>query len=304
VHRAEIHRLHGEWAVALDEIEQARARLSDPPQPEITQAHYEMGEILRLRGAFSEAEAAFRLAVDAGGTAQPGLALLRLAQGQREAAAAAIRPALESAGDPLRRSRLLPAFVEIMLALPDLESARAGVDELAEQAAGRSTPLLTAVADRARGALLLGEGDHAGGLALLRKAWSGFHEIEATYEAARTRVLIARAYRALGDDDSTALEADAARRTFVEIGAVPDLAALDASSPAGAGAAAGLSAREVEVLRLVAAGKTNRGIAAELTLSEKTVARHLSNIFAKLGVSSRAAATAFAYEHDLVQGPT
>jgi ATP/maltotriose-dependent transcriptional regulator MalT len=161
--------------------------------------------------------------------------------------------------------------------------------------------LLRAWATHAQGAVLLAEGDVRGALAALRKASGAWQELDAPHQAACTRALIGLACRGLGDADGGAMELDAARWTFVELGATPDVARIDALSPvAAARGSGGLSARELEVIRLVAAGKTNRAIAADLVLSEKTVARHVSNIFAKLGVSSRAAATAHAYEHDLL----
>jgi DNA-binding NarL/FixJ family response regulator len=119
--------------------------------------------------------------------------------------------------------------------------------------------------------------------------------------AARVRELVGLACRALGDDDSAALELEAARGVFAQLGAAPDLARLDSlTRRAASGDSPGLTPRELQVLRLVAAGATNKAIAAELVLSERTVDRHVSNIFTKLGVSSRAAATAYAYEHQLV----
>jgi DNA-binding CsgD family transcriptional regulator len=188
-----------------------------------------------------------------------------------------------------------------MLAAGDLPAARGAADELSEIAATLDAPFVQAVSAHATGAVLLGEGDARGALAALRRAWATWQEIEAPYEAARVRVLIGRACRELGDEDTAAMELDEARRVFGQLGAAPDLAWVEALARTAAAKAAGaLTERELEVLRLVAAGKTNRAIAADLFLSEKTVARHVSNIFAKLSVSSRAAATAYAYEHDLV----
>ena len=226
---------------------------------------------------------------------QPGLALLRLAQGRGDAAAAAIGRVVGETNDPLTRARLLPAQVQIALAIGDAAAARAACDELEQLAAGRRSALLAAIVAHARGAVALDRGDARAALAALREAEAAWQELDAPYETARVRVLVARACAALGDDDSAALELDAARAVFARLGAAPDLAALAAREDAH-----GLSPRELQVLRLVAAGETNKAIAAELVLSERTVERHVSNIFAKLAVSTRAAATAFAYEHRLV----
>jgi DNA-binding NarL/FixJ family response regulator len=303
LHRAEIMQLHGAWPDAIAEIERAAARLAARPSRSAeADAFYRRAELHRLAGEFDAAEEAYRQASRSGREPQPGLALLRLTQGQADAACAAIRRVVDEAGSFVARSRLLPAHVEIMLAAGDIEAARAGADELAAMARNLDAPLLRARATHAQGAVLLAEGDARGALAALREASGAWHELDAPHEAACTRALIGLACRGLGDEDGAAMELDAARWTFVELGAAPDVARIDAlSRTAGARAAGGLSARELEVLRLVAAGKTNRAIAADLVLSEKTVARHVSNIFAKLGVSSRAAATAHAYEHDLVR---
>jgi DNA-binding NarL/FixJ family response regulator len=191
--------------------------------------------------------------------------------------------------------------VEIALAGGDVPAARAAAGEVARVAADLEAPLLVATAAAAEGAVLLAEGDPRAALAALRGAWAAWRELEAPYQAARAREGIGLACRALGDQDSAALELDAARWTYQRLGAAPDLARVEALAGGGpAGAAGGLTAREVEVLRLVATGQTNRAIAAELVLSERTVDRHVSNIFTKLGVPSRAAATAWAYEHGLV----
>ena len=301
VHRAEIMQLHGAWPDAVDAAQRACERLLRRSQPAVGAAFYQQGELHRLCGEFAQAEEAYHQASRSGRDPQPGLARLRLAQGQVDAAEATIRRATAGAQDRLARSRLLPALVEIMFAAGDAGAAGAAADELSEMAGDLDTPLLRALATHGEGAVLLLEGDARAALGALRHAWSAWRELEVPYEAARVRVLIGLACRELEDEETAEMELDAARSVFEQLGAVPDLAraqALSRESPAKP--AGGLTARELDVLRLVATGKTNRSIAADLFLSEKTVARHVSNIFTKLGLSSRAAATAYAYEHDLV----
>ena len=301
VHRAEIMELHGAWADALDAAQRACERLLRRPQPAVGAAFYRQGELHRLCGALAQAEDAYHQASRWGREPQPGLARLRLIEGQVDAAEAAIRRAADEAQGRLARSRLLPALVEIMFAAGDARAARAAADELSEIADDLDAPLLRALAAHAQGAVLLLEGDARAALGALRHAWAAWQELEVPYEAARVRVLIGLACRQLGDEDTALMELDAARWVFEQLGAAPDLArAQTLSRKARAKPPGGLTARELEVLRLVATGKTNRSIAADLFLSEKTVARHVSNIFTKLGLSSRAAATAYAYEHDLV----
>jgi DNA-binding NarL/FixJ family response regulator len=263
-------------------------------------AFYQLAELHRLRGEFAQAEEAYREASHAGHEPQPGLALLRLAQGQVAAATAAIRRAVDEAQDHATRARLLSAYVDVMLAVDDVAAARGGADELTEIAVALGAPLLHAVAASATGAALLADGETRAALTTLRQAWSAWQELEVPYEAARARVLIGQGCRELADTDSAAMELDAARRVFEQLGAVPELARVEALSRTAGNIPGGLTPRELEVLRLVAAGKSNRAIATDLFLSEKTVARHMSNIFAKLDLSSRAAATAYAYEHRLV----
>ncbi len=300
VHRAEILLFHGEWAGAMEEALQACERLSDPPgQPAIGDAHYQRAEVLRLCGDLDEAEAAYREASRWGRSPQPGLARLRVAQGRADAGVAAMRRVLEETSERDVRTRMLAAYVEVALAANEVETARAAADELAQIAAGIDTPLLRAIADHVIGAVLLIEGDIRGGLVSLRAASSAWRELNAPYEAARAAVLIGLACRELGDEDSAELEFDRARSMFNTLGAPIDLARLEELSPTTPGAH-GLSAREVEVLRLVAGGRSNRAIADDLSISEHTVARHMQNIFTKLSVSSRTSAAAFAFEHNLV----
>jgi DNA-binding CsgD family transcriptional regulator len=304
LNRAELKRFHGAWQDAAVEAARASERLAEPETgPALGEAIYQTGELHRLRGEFAEADAAYRRASRLGRRPEPGIALLRLAQGRTEAAAAVIRRAADETTDYFARPRLLGPLVEIMLAAGSTEAARLAADEMAHVAGEVGTPLLTAMAERAVGAVRLAEGDPQAALAALRSSWTGWHALDAPYEAARTQVLIGLACRQLGDTESAAIELDAAREVFEELGALPDLArltALDENPPPSVG---GLTTREIEVLRLVAAGMSNRAVAANLVISEKTVARHLSNIFDKLDVSSRAAATAYAYEHGLIARP-
>jgi DNA-binding CsgD family transcriptional regulator len=305
VHRAELMALHGAWRDAMDEAEQASERfLRGPDHPAAGAAFYQQAELHRLRGEFAKAEEAYRQASRWGREPQPGLARLRLAQGQVDTAQAAIRRVVDEASDRAMRANLLAGYVEIMLAAGDVAAARAAADELSAIATERDAPFLRAVSAHATGAVLLAEGDAHAALVALRIASAADRELKAPYEAARTRVLVGLALRTLGDDETADMELDAARRGFQQLGAAPDLARVEEllRRPASK-AAAGLTEREVQVLALVATGRTNRAIAAELVISEKTVARHLSNIFTKLGLSSRSAATAYAYDHDLVSRP-
>jgi DNA-binding CsgD family transcriptional regulator len=304
VHRAEIMQLHGAWGDALEEARRAGRRFAERMKMnQLAAAHafYLEAEVHRLLGQFAAAETAYREASRCGWEPQPGLALLRLAQGNGDAAAAAIRRVVGESAEGVQRARLLPAYVEIMLAVGDTREARGASRELEEVAAGHESDMLDAMGAHTRGAVDLAEADARTALVALRRSWQLWRSLEAPYEAARVRVTIGLACRALGDEDTAALELGAARGVFAELGAAPDLAHVDSLTPGVApGDAHGLTPRELEVLRLVAAGATNKDIAAELVLSERTVERHLSNIFTKLRVSSRAAATAYAYRHQLV----
>jgi DNA-binding CsgD family transcriptional regulator len=302
VRRAEILQLHGAWPEALEAAQEACERLLRPsPRPASGAAFYQCGELHRLRGELTEADEAYRHASRYGRNPQPGLALLRLAQGQTESATTAIRLAVDEARRPETRPRLLPAYVEIMLAGGHIQAARAAAEELETVVDDLDAPVLHAAAAQARGAVWLAGTDARAALPVLRQAWTAWQEVEAVYEAARVRVLIGLACRDLGDVDAAELELDAARWVFQQLGARPDLTRVNALTRAvRPRTTGGLSAREIQVLRLVAAGKTNRQIASELFISERTVERHLSNVFNKLDLPSRAAATAYAYEHQLL----
>jgi DNA-binding CsgD family transcriptional regulator len=301
VHRAEIMQLHGSWQDALQEAQRAGERFAQR-QSQVLAAHalYRQGEVHRLRGELAYAEAAYREASRGGWDPQPGLALLRLAQGNADAAAAAIRRVVGETKNPLKRAALLPAHVEIMLAVGDTAEASTASQDLEEIAAGRASGVLGAMSAHARGAVSLAAGEAGAASVALRQARQVWQELEAPYETARVRELVGLACRALGDEDSAALELDAARGVFEQLGAAPDLARVDSLLANARGDTHGLTERELEVLRLVAAGKSNREISAALVISEHTVARHVQNIFAKLNVSSRTAASAFAYGHNLV----
>ena len=302
VHRAELMLLGGAWSDVAAEVQRACDRLAQPTsQPALGAAYYVLGDLHRLRGEFAEAEQAYRHAHKYGRPPQPGLAQVRLAQGRVDEAGDAIRRVLDEAEDAVTRSRLLEPYVDILLAGGDVTDARAAADELSRIAADWNTPFLSALSSHATGSVLLAEGEARAALTALRRAWTGWSELAAPYEAARARILMGIACRALGDEDSAAMELDAARSVLQQLDAAPDIIRVDELSGSTTGRLpGGLTVREAQVLKLVATGMTNRAIAAELVISEKTVATHVSSIFTKLGLSSRSAATAYAYEHRLV----
>jgi DNA-binding CsgD family transcriptional regulator len=297
--------LHGAWADAVEEIERACVLLSRPPgHPAIGLAFGQRADLCRLRGDFAAAERAYQESAGRGGDPQPGLSLLRLAQGRTGSAAAAIRRALDNAGSGLSRARLLPAQVEISLAAGDPAAARTGLAELDRLAVELDAPVLLAAAAYCLSAVLLAEGSARESMSAARRAWVLWQGIDAPYEAARCRVLMAAACRRLGDPEAAAMELEAAGWVFAELGAAPDVKRIAAPSQSAKPGSGPLTDRELQVLRLLATGMTNRAIAGELFVSEKTVARHVSNIFGKLAVTTRSAATAYAFAHDLAGGRT
>ena len=299
VHRGQVMRHQGAWAAALEEFELARRRYAEAGSAgAVGLADYETGEVHRLHGDHAAAEAAYQSAGDHGYDPQPGLALLWLAQDRDQAAVAAVRRLLAEADDPVPRSRVLPAAVDVLVATGHTDDARPLAQELDRVAHAFGSGALLAASAYAGGLVELEAGDPGGALPYLRKAGSLWATEQSPYDGARVRVLTARALTALGDAASARQELEAARRVFAQLSAAPAVAAVDRLLVPDA-APDGLTAREVEVLRLVASGRSNAQIAAGLVLSEKTVARHLSNIFAKIDVGSRTAAAAYAYERGL-----
>jgi DNA-binding CsgD family transcriptional regulator/tetratricopeptide (TPR) repeat protein len=297
VHRAEIKQFCGAWGDALDEARRCSDRCRESSRRVAAAALHQQGDLHRLRGDFADAERAYQASAAWGSDPQPGLALLRLAQGRRNAAAAMIRRVVNATRDRFERTQLLPAYVEIMLAAGDVSTAGDGCRELEQMAADLDAVVLHAMAASARGSVELVKGDAQTACALLRRAARLWNDVDAPYPAACARALLGVACRALGDNDGAALEFDACRLAFQQLGAVPDVARVDTLARRPTARSTGLTPRELQVLRRVSAGKTNRVIADELSLSERTVDRHLSNILTKLGATSRAAATAYAYEH-------
>ncbi|HET9667619.1 MAG TPA: LuxR C-terminal-related transcriptional regulator [Desertimonas sp.] len=301
MHRAEILELLGAWPEALVEARHACDRLAAPVHPAALAAACVIeGDLLRLTRDFDGADTAYQRASEYGRDPQPGLALLRLAEGRLETAKAMIRRALDEAQDPISRARLLAPYVEIVLATGDTTPAADAAEELRQVAATIGTPLMRAHAARAAGAVLIAEGDPKTALVELRRAFDELNSLGMLYHGARTRLLIADACAAVGDHDSAEMESSAARSVLEAL--TPTATLLNATvEPGTTSSPDGLTKRELEILRLLAQGKTNRGIAQELVISEKTVASHVSHIFTKLGVTSRSAATAHAYDHNLVR---
>ena len=295
VHRSQVHQLRGDWERAVAEVD----RLIADPGPNrntLGEAHYQRAELLRLRGELGAAEADYRQALAHGKDPQPGLALMRLSQGRSASALLALQRAI---GEPRPAQQLTAtwrALVEVALAVGDLACAADASVHLDELAASSDAAFLRAAAAMARGQVVLRSGDPHAALGHLRAALEGFTATGSTYDAARCQVALAEACDGVGDRETALLERDAARATFVALHAQPDIDAIDGTTRAERH---GLTVRETEVLRLLATGATNRGIADQLVLSEKTVARHVANIFLKLHVSSRAAATTWAHRHGL-----
>ena len=300
VYRGEVLALRGAWVEAEAEMRRAHEQLLSHKKRGAGEASYGVGELLRRRGDLAEAEQAFVLAQQLGWDPQPGMALLRLAQGRVEAAAAALRSALASPTvDRFGRARLLAAQVDVTVAAGTFDEARQAALELVTIADSLSSAVVAATASMAQGAYHLASGSPAAALNQLRRALNGWRELQLPYEEATARLMIGRTQRMLGDEEGGRIEIDAARAAFDRLGAVAD-ARRAAELLHGGPSRPALTDREISVLRLVAAGRQNRDIAGALHLSEHTVARHMQNIFAKLGVSSRAAATSSALKRGLL----
>jgi len=300
VNRAELAILRGAWSEAEAEAAIASEELGRIDPADSGSAWYLVGEARRRAGNLLAAEDAFAEARRLGFDPQPGWALLRLGQRKTDQAAGALRAALAAEqGNPFRRAYLLGAMVEVSIAAGDRDEASAAADKLEALADRFGAATVRAVADTSRGVVQLAGGDAAGARDVLRRACAQWQDVRLPYEAARARASYGEAVRAAGDEEAGRAELRAARDALARLGATGDVATVDALLGERAELPAGLTEREAEVLRLVAAGRSNRDIASELVISEHTVARHVQNIFAKLGVSSRSAATAFAFEHGL-----
>ena len=306
VHRSEVLQFKGDWAAALAEAQRAFEFLSGRSERLAGRALYQQAEIHRVAGDLERADQAYREAGAEGFEPQPGVSLLRLSQGDVKTAAASIRRVESEAGRQqgpgagAQRIKILGPFAEIMLANGELEAAGAAAAELASIAAEMNVRFVRAIAAQTTGAVLLAGGEPQQALVSLREAWTLWQRLEAPFESARVRVLLGRACEQLGDRETATVHVEAAASVFERLGAAAELARLRGGNRQRTGMAVELSGRERQVLSLVAAGKTNRQIAAHLGISEHTVARHVSNIFNKTGVTSRTAASAFAFENKLV----
>jgi DNA-binding NarL/FixJ family response regulator len=300
VHRGQLMKVQGAYDDALTELDRALARYAAAGgSAAVGLAHYEQGDVLRLQGAYAEAAVAFETAVRAGHDAQPGRSLLWVALGRVDTGVAAIKRAVAEATGPVERSRVLLGAVEILLAAGEADVAADLAEELSDIADAFGCAALRGSATYAVGLVALSAGNADRVVAAARAAGAAWESLSAAYDVARSHALLGRGLQLLGEDDSALAELTAARDALSALGAGPAAHDVDAALRSTT-APGGLSVREVEVLRLVAAGRSNAEIAAELVLSQKTVARHLSNIFAKIDVRSRTAAAAFAYEHHLV----
>lgn len=306
LHRGQILAGRGAFREAVDEFDSAIERYGRVGTLDaIGQVAYERGEVLRTLGDLDAAEASFRLAGEHGFDPQPGLALLWVDRGELGAAAGAAGRLLAEVQAPLDRVRILPGLIRVLLACGEVDAARSCARELDVLAVEFAFDAVRAAAASAAAAVEIADGDPTGALPYARKARALWTRLEDPYAAGLAQADIGRALLALGDESSARVEVEAARAALAGLGATPAAEAivrlLEPTPPAAAaGHPGGLSEREAQVLRLVAVGRSNQQIAGTLVISERTVARHLSNIFTKLGVGSRTAAAAYAYEHGLV----
>jgi DNA-binding NarL/FixJ family response regulator len=303
VHRSQLEQANGDWTAAVVSAQNARRALADPPHPAVGLAHYQEGEMHRLLGDSEKAQYHYRQAGRHGHDPMPGLAFLTLARGDGGAAAAMIRRAIHECGPAGPRPALLSGAVEIFCSTGDFVAATAAAEKLSAIAARSSSVVLHAAAGQGGATVMLAKGDAPAALAELRTAAQAWQSLHMPYDAAKASVLRGLACAALGDRASAEMEFDSARDTFTQLGATTDLAhasSLSVDLAQRPYQESSLSAREREVLTLLAAGRSNREIAERLVVSPHTVARHVEHIYTKLGVSNRTAATAYAYEHHLV----
>lgn len=302
VRRAEIMQFHGEWPEALGEFQNACRLLTRTPGEQAAgEAYYRKAELHRLMGDFEKAEDSYREAAKWGRKSQPGMALLRLAQGKSDAAGISIKNALQETQDAKMRAELLAAEVHILSAARQTREARAAADELNEIAGNFNMPYLYAMSCYVQGTVFFIEGNFRQALDRLQQASKVWNTMDLPYESARVRELKGFVYKALNDVDNSELELEAARWVFEQLRAKPDLERITRLSDKNrVHDLHGLTLRELQVLRHIAAGKTNKSVAEELFISTRTVDRHVSNIFNKLNVSSRAEATAFALKNNIL----
>jgi ATP/maltotriose-dependent transcriptional regulator MalT len=305
VHRLELLSARGEWAHAEARIARESQDLLRANPWVASEGFYQLGEIHRLRGDSEAAREAFAAARRAGSDAQPGAALLDLADGHTEEAWRGITDALDTR-DQLARARLLRSAVEIALAAGRLGDAEPLGDELREAASRYATRGFRAWAAHVEGMLALTHRDHVRALDRLNEAESLFRLDRLPYDTADALVWIARTHRASGDDARSRRAIRRAREILAELGAAAEFATLGendgAIAPAAATTFGPLTTREAEVLACVASGASNRDVAARLYISEKTVGRHLANIYAKLDVGTRTAAAAWWHAHGRPHG--
>jgi len=304
MHQVQLLQVTGEWDIAAEQAHVVCTELVGMNVAVVAEGHYLRADLLRLRGRVNEAEDAYFRAHELGRDPQPGLALLRAQSGQVVAAVASLRSSVMAhRGPPYGRAPLLRALVDVAVDAHDLDAALGASTELSDIAQRWRSDGLLAAAAHARGVVALGSDQPTNAIAALREAVSRWRELDAPYDCAKARIVLAQALSGFGDHTSAQLELQAAQRTLTDLGATVDLCRL-AESTAGASASyGGLTTRETEILALVARGDTNRQIAQVLVISEKTVARHLANVHRKLGVSTRTAAVAWARRNGLRDAP-
>ncbi len=302
VRRAEIFQFHGEWPKALEEtIDACVLLIEHNGNPAAGEAYYRQAELHRLSGNFTNAEQCYQESAKRGRNPQPGLALLRLAQGQNDAAETSIRNTLLETKDPKRRAELLPAVVKIMITVKQTEEAFKAEKELCVLARDFNVPYLLAMCFYCQGMVSHAKGDTRLTLEQLQKALKFWNSLNMPYESAITRELKGLVYMEMNDKDNSEAELMAAGWIYDQLGAIPDLERINGFlNRKDHSETFGLSLRELQVLQLVALGKTNKLVADELFISERTVDRHVSNIFNKLNVSSRVEATAYALKHQML----